>query len=125
MWLLVLQSSVGGIPTFCRGWTNLPFDRSAPDLTAHAVRAWHAWLTELPPDLRSCVRRAIENGVRYLARTQRGGGEWLPLWFGNQHAPDDVNPVNGTARALLALGDFQANSTRAVPWAGLTSSGPC
>src|SRR5204863_1390935 len=91
-WLLDLQNSDGGIPTFCRGWTNLPFDRSAPDLTAHAVRAWLAWTTDLPPELHRRVRRAIESGVRYLARTQRDGGEWLPLWFGNQRAPDDVNP---------------------------------
>jgi squalene-hopene/tetraprenyl-beta-curcumene cyclase len=109
-WLLNLQNGDGGVPTFCRGWTNLPFDRSAPDLTAHALRAWHAWSTGLPPELQPRVRRAIENGVRYLARTQRDGGEWLPLWFGNQHAPDDVNPVYGTARVLLALEDFEAKT---------------
>src|SRR6266568_4695463 len=40
-WLLNLQNADGGLPTFCRGWTNLPFDRSAPDLTAHALRAWN------------------------------------------------------------------------------------
>ena len=39
-WLLGLQNSDGGIPTFCRGWGTLPFDRSSPDLTAHAIRAW-------------------------------------------------------------------------------------
>ncbi|MGZ8920461.1 MAG: prenyltransferase/squalene oxidase repeat-containing protein, partial [Limisphaerales bacterium] len=33
-WLLGLQNSDGGIPTFCRGWGTLPFDRSAPELTA-------------------------------------------------------------------------------------------
>src|SRR6185503_15557139 len=27
-WLADLQNGDGGIPTFCRGWTNLPFDRS-------------------------------------------------------------------------------------------------
>lgn len=102
-WLLNLQNGDGGIPTFCRGWTNLPFDRSAPDLTAHALRAWDAWLPELPSDLQRRVGRAIGRGVRYLARTQHENGAWLPLWFGNQHAPDDVNPVYGTARVLLGL----------------------
>jgi squalene-hopene/tetraprenyl-beta-curcumene cyclase len=39
-WLLNLQNRDGGIPTFCRGWGALPFDHSAPDLTAHALQAW-------------------------------------------------------------------------------------
>jgi squalene-hopene/tetraprenyl-beta-curcumene cyclase len=43
-WLLGLQNRDGGIPTFCRGWGKLPFDRSAVDLTAHALRAILAWL---------------------------------------------------------------------------------
>ena len=43
-WLLELQNSDGGWPTFCRGWGALPFDRSAADLTAHAIRALDAWL---------------------------------------------------------------------------------
>jgi squalene-hopene/tetraprenyl-beta-curcumene cyclase len=113
-WLLNLQNADGGLPTFCRGWTTLPFDRSAPDLTAHALRAWNNWVTDLPTDLHRRVRRAIANGVRYLARTQRDGGEWLPLWFGNQHAPDDANPVYGTARVLLALEDLEAKTFPAL-----------
>jgi squalene-hopene/tetraprenyl-beta-curcumene cyclase len=113
-WLLNLQNADGGMPTFCRGWTNLPFDRSAPDLTAHALRAWHGWTTDLPLALHRRVRRAIERGVRYLARTQRDGGEWLPLWFGNQHAPDDVNPVYGTARVLLALEELEPKTFPAL-----------
>src|SRR5207302_3294573 len=35
LWLLRLQNTDGGIPTFCRGWGTLPFDRSSADLTAH------------------------------------------------------------------------------------------
>ena len=42
----------------------------------------------------------------YLARTQRPDGSWLPLWFGNQHAPDDENPTYGTARVLAAYRDL-------------------
>ncbi len=33
-------------------------------------------------------------------------GSWLPLWFGNQHAPDDINPTYGTARVLAAYRDL-------------------
>ena len=37
----------------------------------------------------------------------------MPLWFGNQHAPDDINPVYGTARVLAAYRDLQlAQSTQ-------------
>jgi squalene-hopene/tetraprenyl-beta-curcumene cyclase len=42
----------------------------------------------------------------YLARSQRPDGSWLPLWFGNQHAPDDENPTYGTARVLAAYRDL-------------------
>jgi squalene-hopene/tetraprenyl-beta-curcumene cyclase len=37
---------------------------------------------------------------------QRPDGSWLPLWFGNQHRPDDENPLYGTARVLLAYRDL-------------------
>jgi squalene-hopene/tetraprenyl-beta-curcumene cyclase len=102
-WLLDLQNSDGGIPTFCRGWTNLPFDRSSPDLTAHALRAWAAWSTPLSPSLAARMTRAMDRAVDYLQRTQRADGSWLPLWFGNQHAHDDENPTYGTARVLRGL----------------------
>ncbi len=46
-WLLDLQNSDGGWPTFCRGWGALPFDRSTPDLTAHVLRAFRGWLTAI------------------------------------------------------------------------------
>ena len=102
-WLLNLQNRDGGIPTFCRGWTNLPFDRSSPDLTAHALRAWLAWRDDLPAELQRRVGKAIPRALQYLDRTQRPDGSWLPLWFGNQHAPDDENPTYGTARVVIAL----------------------
>src|SRR5262249_49589540 len=31
-WLLEMQNHDGGVPTFCRGWGHLPFDRSGADL---------------------------------------------------------------------------------------------
>ena len=111
-WLLDLQNSDGGIPTFCRGWTNLPFDRSAPDLTAHALRAWNAWLSHLPADIQRRVRRATERGLQYLIRTQTREGAWLPLWFGNQHSPDESNAVYGTCRVLRALTDTAGQASR-------------
>ena len=106
-WLLDLQNHDGGVPTFCRGWGALLFDRSSPDLTAHAVRAWSKWLEELPSEAPR-LRRAIERAVSFLAKTQRRDGSWLPLWFGNQHAPDDINPTYGTARVILGLQEMAA-----------------
>jgi len=88
-WLCDLQNSDGGMPTFCRGWGTLPFDKSSTDLTAHAMQHLEA----------TSQKRAI----RFLERSQQNNGSWLPLWFGNQHQPDDVNPFYGTARVLMAL----------------------
>lgn len=102
-WLLDLQNRDGGMPTFCRGWGTLPFDRSGADLTAHALLAWSAWRTALPANLAARVQRGTEQGVRYLQREQRSDGAWVPLWFGNQHAPDEANPTYGTVRVLRAL----------------------
>ncbi|MDQ3813608.1 MAG: squalene--hopene cyclase [Armatimonadota bacterium] len=102
-WLLDLQNRDGGIPTFCRGWGALPFDRSSPDLTAYALLAWQAWQPHLPSDLAARVARAMEHGISYLARVQRQDGAWVPLWFGNQWTPDDENLTYGTARVLPAL----------------------
>jgi squalene-hopene/tetraprenyl-beta-curcumene cyclase len=98
-WLLNLQNSDGGMPTFCRGWGKLPFDQSCPDLTAHAIRAWSAWPSEH-------AASAIARGFGYLVKSQQADGSWIPLWFGNQRAPEQSNPVYGTSRVLLcaALG---------------------
>jgi squalene-hopene/tetraprenyl-beta-curcumene cyclase len=104
-WLLALQNGDGGIPTFCRGWTNLPFDRSGPDLTAHALRAWCAWSSDCPA-LTPAIDRATDRALRYLEASARRDGAWTPLWFGNQWAPEDENPTYGTARVLLALRDL-------------------
>lgn len=114
-WVLRLQNGDGGFPTFCRGWGKLPFDRSGCDLTAHALRA-------LAPSIRQYVNRPrtfwtlsldaptpvseAEFSLAYLARQQRPDGSWLPLWFGNQHAKGDENPVYGTSRVLAAYRDL-------------------
>ncbi|MCI0541914.1 MAG: hypothetical protein L0Z50_42500 [Verrucomicrobiales bacterium] len=104
-WLLNVQNRDGGIPTFCRGWGALPFDRSGADLTAHTVRAWLAWLSEVPTVQQRRMRRALTHALAYLARSQRSDGAWAPLWFGNQFATDDENLVYGTARVLVALAE--------------------
>ncbi len=107
-WLLGLQNRDGGIPTFCRGWGALPFDRSTPELTAHALRAWRVWLADFPPELADRVRAASRRGVAYLVSSQRADGAWLPLWFGHEAAPQQENPVYGTAQVVLGLGDDSA-----------------
>ena len=102
-WLLNLQNSDGGIPTFSRGWGRLPFDRSCPDITAHALWAFHEWRGDLPPALARRTRRAMSRALHYLAASQAPNGSWTPLWFGNQAAPNQANPVYGTARVVLGL----------------------
>ncbi|MBI1902866.1 MAG: squalene--hopene cyclase [Planctomycetia bacterium] len=126
-WLLDLQNRDGGWPTFCRGWGTMPFDRSATDLTAHALRALWAWKDRLrahrPRDRKLSaghVDRAMTRGFAYLARSQRDDGCFVPLWFGNQYDPREENPVYGTARVLLAYRDLNRldapAAKRAVAW---------
>jgi len=98
-WLIDLQNTDGGWPTFCRGWGKLSFDRSAPDLTAHVLRAFVAWRRTLDT---ARVRRAVRGGYDFLKHTQDTDGSWTPLWFGNQHVVDHANPVYGTARVVTA-----------------------
>lgn len=112
-WLLDLQNRDGGIPTFCRGWGALPFDRSTPEITAHALLAWWTWLDELPPDLQNRIETATGRALAYLEKTQAADGSWLPLWFGNEHTPDEMNPVYGTAQVLSHLGGSNMLSTLA------------
>lgn len=115
-WLLNLQNADGGIPTFCRGWGYLPFDRSAPDLTAHAVRAWLAWKEQLPEKLQQTVAGKLAAAVRFLTRTQQEDGGWLPLWFGNQHRADEANPTYGTSKTLLAVRQAWLHEVHATGW---------
>ena len=102
-WLMGVQNRDGGIPTFCRGWGTLPFDRSAPEITAHALQAWSAWCSHFDMRLQRDVHAASLRAVEFLAATQATEGTWIPLWFGNELAPVEDNPTYGTARALLGL----------------------
>ncbi|MBN2063351.1 MAG: hypothetical protein JW745_01010, partial [Sedimentisphaerales bacterium] len=102
-WLCGIQNRDGGLPTFCRGWGKLPFDRSCNDITAHAIAAWSAAMTILPD--RVDYTSEIALALHFLARQQARDGWWEPLWFGNEYMPDQTNPVYGTARVSIALAD--------------------
>ncbi|MDD4538686.1 MAG: prenyltransferase/squalene oxidase repeat-containing protein, partial [Lentisphaeria bacterium] len=113
-WLLALQNRDGGIPTFCRGWGKLPFDRSCPDLSAHAYRALSCWQDALPVALRRRVARSRGRLLAYLSAQQRADGSFVPLWFGDQQADDLLAPVYGTAVVLEHLAGLDsAMMTRA------------
>lgn len=99
-WLIRLQNRDGGIPTFCRGWGKLPFDRSSTDLTAHLLRA----LRNSPVGSRA-IANARRKALLFLSKSQHADGHWTPLWFGNQDHPNEENPIYGTSRVLLALAD--------------------
>lgn len=114
-WLCGIQNKDGGMPTFCRGWGRLPFDRSSPDITGHfkyAARKLHRVMDARKAadwDGRYIWPITIPSGdteaENYLEQTGGAHGEFAALWFGNQHAPDDRNLVYGTTRAgRLTLG---------------------
>ncbi len=129
-WLLDLQNRDGGLPTFCRGWGALPFDRSTPEITAHALRAWSAWESSVDDALRGRIHQATNRALGYLKQMRwalwkpRQGhvspyGDqviqstrqglrvplpwWQPLWFGNEHTSAENNPVFGTGQVLMGL----------------------
>jgi squalene-hopene/tetraprenyl-beta-curcumene cyclase len=91
-WLIGLQNNDGGWPTFCRGWGKLPFDRSAVDLTAHAIRAITVWLDILTsPDV--CTRIAKARG-------------WLPGRGGKAGDGRGENASDVDATASLGAARF-------------------
>lgn len=112
-WLLNLQNRDGGIPTFCRGWGALPFDRSTPEITAHALLAWWTWHDDLSSELQTRIVAATQRALIYLKRVQLSNGVWIPLWFGNEHASDENNPVYGTAQVIKHLSGNDSLATRA------------
>jgi len=77
------------------------------------------WADRLPSSLRTRITRATERAVSFLRRSQRIDGAFVPLWFGNQHEPQEENPVFGTARVLKGLAALKGTSaTTARPIAG-------
>lgn len=119
-WLLDLQNRDGGVPTFCRGWGALPFDRSTPEITSHALWAWALWQPLLPAAVKARMDHGIARALDSLEKSQRVDGSWIPLWFGNEHAPEEENPVHGTAMVLLALAHLQDRNSGV---AGMTRRG--
>ncbi len=109
-WLLDLQNADGGLPTFCRGWGKMEFDRSCPDITAHAIMAWQLWKGKVSRKLAGQMARAIERGLSYLSAAQREDGSWLPLWFGNPSSASRANPVYGTAKVVRVLSLFEKDA---------------
>lgn len=105
-WLLEVQNADGGFPTFCRGWGRLPFDRSCPEITAHALAALDTWYDAMNDRDRDQIDAAMAGAVEYLAEVQLPEGAWVPLWFGHQHVSDQTNPSYGTSRVVMALGDL-------------------
>ena len=110
-WLIKLQNRDGGMPTFCRGWGKLPFDRSTPDITAHAILAMSLWCDALPNSLKSRCRKSITRMRSWLDKTMTDEGSWNPLWFGDQDATsqfrveglefrEEANPVYGAATII-------------------------
>jgi squalene-hopene/tetraprenyl-beta-curcumene cyclase len=107
-WLLKLQNRDGGIPTFCRGWSKLPFDRSCPDISAHTYKAFSLYEKQLSESLRKKVIKAKARILRYLEKVQAHDGSFSPLWFGDQLAADKTAPVYGSAVVLEHLSREQA-----------------
>lgn len=99
-WLIGLQNKDGGMPTFCKGWGRLPFDRSSPDITSHAVLAMGLWLPSLPAEIKADAERSLYRMLKWLEQNQSPQSGWVPLWFGDQDAEDEKAPVYGTATAM-------------------------
>ena len=102
-WLLALQNRAGGMPTFCKGWGKLPFDRSSPDISAHALLAFVSWQAVLPTELQARCQRSIQRLLGWMKQAQAADGSWSPLWFGDQDAPQEQSLVYGTATATEYL----------------------
>ncbi len=110
-WLLRLQNNDGGMPTFCKGWGKLPFDRSSADISAHAFLAISLWKDALPLEIRNKAEQGAKQLLHWMKSAISADGSWTPLWFGDQDAADEKSPVYGTATAvdyLLSSGSKQA-----------------
>lgn len=110
-WLMALQNNDGGMPTFCKGWGKLPFDRSSADITAHALLALGSWRKQLPAALQIQVEKSEKRLLTWLETHQAEDGSWTPLWFGDQDSDDEASPVYGTATALDYLAQLSFSST--------------
>ena len=109
IWLINLQNRDGGIPTFCRGWGKLPFDRSCPDISSHTLKALALWKNELPKGTASAISKTISGISGYLKSSQNDDGSWVPLWFGDENSKKGENRVFGTAQVIQNCTGFCGN----------------
>lgn len=119
-WLMKLQNRDGGMPTFCKGWGKLPFDRSSPDISAHAALAMGLWIPSLPVVIKRKVERSYNRLLTWLEKHKSENGAWTPLWFGDQDAPDEKSPVYGTATLIDYLYRLDDQRAHAIARKGLT-----
>lgn len=119
LWLLSMQNNDGGMPTFCKGWGKLPFDRSTPDITAHAFLAMHKWLPYMPDSLSKKCSRSMVRMLKWMRKAQLNDGSWLPLWFGDQDAANALSPVYGTATTVEYLSQSNQELARNLISLGL------
>ena len=108
-WLVQLQNNDGGIPSFCKGWSHLPFDSSCADLSGHTLLAILQSIDILGNNIKLNTRKNLLGSavkiIKYLSKNQHEEGFWYPLWFGNQLTDDKKNPVYGTAKVLTYIED--------------------
>lgn len=102
-WLLDLMNADGGIPTFCRGWGFLPFDRSCPDISAHCLAAFVLWRSRVSGNLKHRIEHGIQRILKYLRTARDSENLFTPLWFGDQDHPAQTNRVCGTSVVLESL----------------------
>jgi len=107
LWLMNLQNSDGGFPTFCKGWGKLPFDCSCPDITAHALKSFVIWKGSFEARFQRKIDRRVRKAIAYLKKVQHKDGSFLPLWFGNELSEHHQNPVYGTSIVLYGLSELQ------------------
>ena len=118
-WLLLLQNKDGGIPTFCKGWGKLPFDRSSPDISAHSLLAFQLWIDVLPGELQKKGKTSMQQVLQWMRKIQASDGSWTPLWFGDQDAEDERSPVYGTAMAVEYLASLDHQLAKEIREKGL------
>ena len=107
LWLMNMQNSDGGFPTFCKGWGKLPFDCSCPDITAHAIKSFVVWKEKFDKKFQKKIDKRIKKAIAYLGKAQYHDGSFAPLWFGNEMAEHHQNPVYGTSIVLYGLAELK------------------
>ena len=60
----------------------------------------------MPDKLQARSDRATSRALSFLERNQGRDGSFIPLWFGNEGAEEEANPVYGTAQVLITLNEL-------------------